>query len=74
MCGDSWTKTTTFAIFSTILGQKNENPLQGSFIVEELTSLVEEAVLKEFERINNRGGVLGGHDRFRAQARQHCED
>jgi methylmalonyl-CoA mutase len=37
----------------------NENPLQGSFIIEELTDLVEEAVLHEFERINNRGGVLG---------------
>lgn len=38
---------------------KNENALQGSFIVEELTDLVEEAVLQEFERINDRGGVLG---------------
>jgi len=38
---------------------KNENPLQGSFIIEELTDLVEEAVLKEFERITERGGVLG---------------
>ncbi|WP_077215092.1 fused isobutyryl-CoA mutase/GTPase IcmF [Bacillus dakarensis] len=38
---------------------KNENPLQGSFIVEELTDLVEEAVLQEFERIDDRGGVLG---------------
>ena len=38
---------------------KNENPLQGSFIIEELTDLVEEAVLEEFERINDRGGVLG---------------
>jgi methylmalonyl-CoA mutase len=38
---------------------KNENPLQGSFIVEELTDLVEEAVLAEFDRINERGGVLG---------------
>ncbi len=38
---------------------KNENPLQGSFIIEELTDLVEEAVLLEFERINERGGVLG---------------
>lgn len=38
---------------------KNENPLQGSFILEELTDLVEEAVLQEFERINDRGGVLG---------------
>jgi len=38
---------------------KNENMLQGSFIVEELTQLVEEAVLYEFERISERGGVLG---------------
>jgi methylmalonyl-CoA mutase len=38
---------------------KNENPLQGSFIIDELTDLVEEAVLQEFERINDRGGVLG---------------
>jgi methylmalonyl-CoA mutase len=37
----------------------NENPLQGSFIIEELTDLVEEAVLSEFERISERGGVLG---------------
>lgn len=38
---------------------KNQNPLQGSFIIEELTDLVEEAVLLEFERITERGGVLG---------------
>ncbi len=38
---------------------KNENPLQGSYIVDELTDLVEEAVLGEFERISERGGVLG---------------
>ncbi|MFT4511777.1 MAG: methylmalonyl-CoA mutase [Planctomycetota bacterium] len=38
---------------------KNENPLQGSFIIEELTDLVEEAVYKEFERVSERGGVLG---------------
>ena len=38
---------------------KNENPLQGSFIIEELTDLVEEAVLTEFDRISERGGVLG---------------
>jgi methylmalonyl-CoA mutase len=38
---------------------KNENPNQGAFIIEELTDLVEEAVLKEFERISERGGVLG---------------
>ncbi len=38
---------------------KNENPNQGSFIIEELTDLVEEAVLSEFDRITERGGVLG---------------
>jgi methylmalonyl-CoA mutase len=38
---------------------KNENPLQGSFIISELTDLVEEAVLNEFQRISERGGVLG---------------
>jgi methylmalonyl-CoA mutase len=38
---------------------KNENPNQGSFVIEELTDLVEEAVLKEFEAISARGGVLG---------------
>ena len=38
---------------------KNENPMQGSFIIEELTDLVEEAVLIEFDRITERGGVLG---------------
>jgi isobutyryl-CoA mutase len=38
---------------------KNENPLQGSFVVDELTELVEEAVLAEFDRISERGGVLG---------------
>jgi len=38
---------------------KNQNPLQGSFIIEELTELVEEAVLSEFDRITERGGVLG---------------
>jgi len=42
------------------LGQaKNQNPLQGSFIIEELTDLVEEAVMMEFERLSERGGVLG---------------
>jgi methylmalonyl-CoA mutase len=49
----------------------NENPLQGSFIVDELTALVEEAVLTEFERISERGGVLGametGYQRGRIQ-------
>ncbi|WP_342528850.1 fused isobutyryl-CoA mutase/GTPase IcmF [Chryseomicrobium sp. FSL W7-1435] len=38
---------------------KNENPLQGAFVVEELTDLVEEMVLQEFDRMNDRGGVLG---------------
>ena len=38
---------------------KNENPLQGAFIIEELTELVEEAVLSEFDRLTERGGVLG---------------
>ncbi|WP_242490011.1 methylmalonyl-CoA mutase family protein [Noviherbaspirillum cavernae] len=50
---------------------KNENPNQGSFIIEELTNLVEEAVLQEFERIAERGGVLGametGYQRGRIQ-------
>src|SRR5699024_1724935 len=40
-----------------------ENSLQGSFIVEELTDLVEEAVLQEFEKMNDRGGVLGAMER-----------
>jgi methylmalonyl-CoA mutase len=38
---------------------KNENPLQGAFVIDELTDLVEEAVLAEFDRITERGGVLG---------------
>ncbi|WP_053218072.1 fused isobutyryl-CoA mutase/GTPase IcmF [Virgibacillus senegalensis] len=42
---------------------KNENSLQGSFIIDQLTDLVEEAVLQEFERINDRGGVLGAMER-----------
>lgn len=42
---------------------KNENSLQGSFIVEKLTDMVEEAVLQEFERLNDRGGVLGSMER-----------
>jgi methylmalonyl-CoA mutase len=50
---------------------KNENMIQGSFIVEELTDLVEEAVLMEFERISERGGVLGametGYQRSKIQ-------
>lgn len=43
---------------------KNENPLQGAFIVEELTDLVEEAVYQEFLNINERGGVLGAMERM----------
>ncbi|MEM7231587.1 MAG: methylmalonyl-CoA mutase family protein [Planctomycetota bacterium] len=43
---------------------KNENPLQGSFIIEELTDLVEEAVLSEFRSISDRGGVLGAMERM----------
>jgi methylmalonyl-CoA mutase len=50
---------------------KNENPSQGAFIIEELTEMVEEAVLTEFERIAERGGVLGametGYQRGRIQ-------
>ncbi len=49
----------------------NENPLQGSFVIEELTDLVEEAVLTELQRISERGGVLGametGYQRGRIQ-------
>jgi methylmalonyl-CoA mutase len=43
---------------------KNENPIQGSFIIEELTDLVEEAVMKEFHSISERGGVLGAMERM----------
>ena len=43
---------------------KNENPNQGSFLIEEMTDLVEEAVLAEFDRINERGGVLGAMERM----------
>jgi methylmalonyl-CoA mutase len=43
---------------------KTENFIQGSFIIEELTDLVEEAVLKEFDRISERGGVLGAMERM----------
>lgn len=50
---------------------KNENPNQGAFVIDELTELVEEAVLAEFERISERGGVLGametGYQRGRIQ-------
>ncbi|MDH3214594.1 MAG: methylmalonyl-CoA mutase family protein, partial [Myxococcales bacterium] len=47
----------------------NENPLQGSFIVEELTELVEQAVLAEFRRISERGGVLGAMERMYQRTR-----
>ena len=43
---------------------RNENPMQGSFIIEELTELVEEAVLAEFDRLTDRGGVLGAMERM----------
>ncbi|HCY90684.1 MAG TPA: methylmalonyl-CoA mutase, partial [Chitinophagaceae bacterium] len=43
---------------------KNENPNQGSFLIEELTDLVEEAVMAEFHRITERGGVLGAMERM----------
>jgi len=55
---------------------KNENPNQGAFIIEELTELVEEAVLAEFERIAERGGVLGametGYQRGKIQDESHA--
>ncbi|HRH69848.1 MAG TPA: methylmalonyl-CoA mutase family protein, partial [Flavobacteriales bacterium] len=47
----------------------NENPLQGSFIIEELTDLVEEAVLTEFDRITERGGVLGAMETMYQRSR-----
>jgi methylmalonyl-CoA mutase len=43
---------------------KNENPLQGAFIIDELTELVEQAVYAEFRRISDRGGVLGAMERM----------
>ena len=48
---------------------KNENPLQGSFIIEQLTDLVEEAVLKEFHSLSERGGVLGAMERMYQRSR-----
>ncbi len=52
------------------LGQaKNENPLQGSFVVDELTVLVEQAVLTELRRISERGGVLGAMERMYQRTR-----
>jgi len=52
-------------IINKELGQnKNENPIQGAFVIEELTDLVEQAVLTEFKRISDRGGVLGAMERM----------
>ncbi len=48
---------------------KNENPLQGSFIIEELTDLVEEAVMVEFDRLTERGGVLGAMETMYQRSR-----
>ena len=48
---------------------KNENPLQGAFIIEQLTDLVEEAVLSEFDRITERGGVLGAMETMYQRSR-----
>ena len=48
---------------------KNENPLQGAFVVEELTELVEEAVYQEFLALNERGGVLGAMERMYQRSR-----
>jgi methylmalonyl-CoA mutase len=48
---------------------KNQNPLQGAFIIEELTDLVEEAVMIEFERISERGGVLGAMETMYQRSR-----
>ncbi len=48
---------------------KNENPLQGAFIIEELTDLVEEAVLLEFDRLTERGGVLGAMETMYQRSR-----
>ena len=57
-------------IISKELGlSKNENPLQGSFIIEQLTDLVEEAVLIEFDRITERGGVLGAMETMYQRSR-----
>ena len=57
---------------------KNENPIQGSFIIEELTDLVEEAVMAEFDKITDRGGVLGAmetmYQRGKIQEDQICRN
>ena len=57
-------------VISQELGlSRNENPLQGSFIIEELTDLVEEAVMREFLRLSERGGVLGAMERMYQRGR-----
>ena len=57
-------------VISKELGlSRNENPLQGSFIIEELTDLVEEAVMSEFLRLSERGGVLGAMERMYQRGR-----
>jgi len=48
---------------------KNENPLQGAFVIDDLTDLVEKAVLDEFQRISERGGVLGAMERMYQRAK-----
>jgi methylmalonyl-CoA mutase len=48
---------------------KNENPLQGSFVIEELTDLVEQAVYAEFQRLSERGGVLGAMETMYQRAK-----
>jgi methylmalonyl-CoA mutase len=48
---------------------RNQNPFQGSFIIEELTDLVEEAVLAEFDRLSERGGVLGAMETMYQRSR-----
>ncbi|PKP00904.1 MAG: methylmalonyl-CoA mutase, partial [Bacteroidetes bacterium HGW-Bacteroidetes-9] len=48
---------------------KNQNPLQGAFIIEELTDLVEEAVMAEFDRLTERGGVLGAMETMYQRSR-----
>src|SRR5690349_22396459 len=64
-------RSTLFPYTTLFRSAGNENPLQGSYVVEELTDLVEEAVLAELERISDRGGVLGametGYQRGRIQ-------
>ena len=49
---------------------RNENPLQGAYVIEELTDAVEEAVLQEFERLSERGGVLGAMETLYQRGRR----